>query len=318
MSQVSIIIPTRDRPHYLARVLDYYRHSGHTVIVSDGSAAPYPGAIPGNTRYLHLAGVEFELRIRRALEQVSGHYCVLCADDDFVVNDALRACSRFLDERPDCAAVHGQYFAYFNGRPQSIQPIYDWGAGSSSHESAWKRALEYFANYVPAFYALHRSEAMKSTFCGELALRTVPYANVLELYQCAVTILSGGIARLPVFYSLRELAREAPSGQYISIRDFWTQREHEAPREWFRAALNSRLAGAPAPVTGRSGDFAADAVIEPYLREFVPTYERRFAFLGKARMFLQSIRDRRAAQLLLKTPEFREITAVIERHPEAR
>ena len=48
-------------------------------------------------------------KIATGLKKVNTSFCVLCADDDFLIPDGLRKCLHFLSNNPGYISAHGRY-----------------------------------------------------------------------------------------------------------------------------------------------------------------------------------------------------------------
>ena len=96
LQDLTLLVPTYNRPHFFARFLEYARSCGFDmpILVADGSEQPGADA---NAEIIarHGAGLRIEhqrygtdvtpgLRVGIALQTVATRYCMLCADDDFV------------------------------------------------------------------------------------------------------------------------------------------------------------------------------------------------------------------------------------------
>ena len=100
LSDLTIIIPTYNRPLELERVIEYWRDTPITVHVLDGSEKPWfsIGVCPGTNTisYHHLpqnigesSKDNYSRRIALATELVKTNYSALCSDDDFFTMPGL-------------------------------------------------------------------------------------------------------------------------------------------------------------------------------------------------------------------------------------
>ena len=112
-SDVSIIIPTHERPSYLDRILEYYAHEPFHIYVADSSALPYNGSrLKGNVTYFHLPGKFLTYKIAFTLEYIETPFVVMCADDDFIIPAAIQTCVEFLSDHSSYAVAMGNALAY--------------------------------------------------------------------------------------------------------------------------------------------------------------------------------------------------------------
>ena len=125
---VTILVPTRNRPRQLARLLDFLSITGNTysVRVLDGSA-PNTQALNANIVAEHDFAIHdtydpqlhLGLRCADGLRKVDTAHTVFCADDDFVFPEALARCAQFLADHPDHSAVSGTFLSlnYLPNKP---------------------------------------------------------------------------------------------------------------------------------------------------------------------------------------------------------
>ncbi len=113
LENVTVIIPAHNRPERLQRLLDYYRGTGLRVIVPDSSDALFTGRMdPEQVVYLHRPGLHFLLKIREILPMISTRYVFYCADDDFIVPEAVSEIAEFLDRNPSYSCAQGHYLTF--------------------------------------------------------------------------------------------------------------------------------------------------------------------------------------------------------------
>ena len=99
-SELTIVIPTYNRPLELERAIEYWRDSPITVHILDGSEKPClpVGVLPGSSKitYHHLPIREGEgqkenylHRIKYGVGLSNTKYSALCADDDIFLFNGL-------------------------------------------------------------------------------------------------------------------------------------------------------------------------------------------------------------------------------------
>ena len=81
--------------------------------------------LPGNITYFHLPGSLFGDKIYSALCKASTPYSCLCADDDFLAENGLKAGQEFLEENLDYVSVQGHYIQFDPSIPkEKNNPLY--------------------------------------------------------------------------------------------------------------------------------------------------------------------------------------------------
>ena len=113
LSELTIVIPTFNRPLELERAIEYWRDTPVTVHILDGSKKPWfsVGLLPNTNsiRYHHVAQSvgdhpfeNYAKRIRLSTELVDTRYSALCSDDDlFAVSGLIYALRSLRDDKSD-------------------------------------------------------------------------------------------------------------------------------------------------------------------------------------------------------------------------
>lgn len=182
---ISILIPTLDRPHFLLRALEYYEkiYFKGQIIIGDSSAPEHTAKIKAfidgsglNIKYMYFPVKDFKHDgecMKVMIEEVTCDYAVYQGDDDFLVPAGLQACIEFLEDNPDYSAAYGiRANLYFDGdKPSSaylqVAPEFDkdspaerWGQYMSTglstqnyvhHIDTWKAMYEH-VDCVPSRY----------------------------------------------------------------------------------------------------------------------------------------------------------------------
>ncbi len=125
LSQLTIVIPTYNRPLELERSIEYWRDTPVTVHILDGSDKPcFPvGVLPGapNITYHYFETSESEVlsagykkRIRFASQLPTTRFSALIGEDDFFVISGLYASLKVLSESDTICSVTGISVGYEN------------------------------------------------------------------------------------------------------------------------------------------------------------------------------------------------------------
>lgn len=215
LENVTVIIPAHNRPERLQRLLDYYRGTGLRVIVPDSSDALFTGRMdPEQVVYLHRPGLHFLLKIREILPMISTRYVFYCADDDFIVPEAVCEIAEFLDRNPSYSCAQGHYLTFTpRGDGVRFTPRYIRSFDSYvDGDSAVERLTGQFGMYASVLYGVVRTDAFIRTYqyCfdskGEPRFRNLYLAE--EFFHNSM-LIHGCYATLPCFYSAREQIRNS-------------------------------------------------------------------------------------------------------------
>lgn len=215
---LSLVIPTSNRPQFLARCLSYYEHLGvpYPMIIADSSLVPLAEA---NQRLCDAVRHRLDLRYERydvempianklasILELVSSPYVVLGADDDFFVPVSLEEGVQFLHRHPDYALVHGEAVLVtlppreaVYGRCESAGP---YRQRAIDLPTASQRLTEHLRDYTTTFYAMHRTAQLlanwRITAGGSLDCAFV------ELLPSCLSVIQGKREQLPGLSLVRQ------------------------------------------------------------------------------------------------------------------
>ncbi|MFC1869529.1 TIGR00180 family glycosyltransferase [Thermodesulfobacteriota bacterium] len=203
---ITIVIPTHERHQYLSRILDYYvsQRPDCPIIVCDSSKDEFKDRDKFNgVRYLHFPNGDFSYKLREGLECVQSRYCVMCADDDFIVPSAIEKCVSFLDSHSDYSSVQGKYVSFVYKPKIELRQMYvrNYDIAVSS-QFPGKRIVQQFNPYMHQFYSVHRIENLLATFGYAFDSRL--NGNLIELLIAMIAALNGKHEILPMFYSARE------------------------------------------------------------------------------------------------------------------
>lgn len=117
-SNVGIVIPTKDRPEFVSRLLDYYSSlaSPHPIYLADSSTLENVKLIRDKIKKLedkvkvhyqfYPPGDTIQCFIG-ALRAVKEKYACYIGDDDFQVPSTLTECTNFLENNPDYSSAIG-------------------------------------------------------------------------------------------------------------------------------------------------------------------------------------------------------------------
>ena len=219
MNEFTIIITSFNRPKCLLRNLKFLLSYNlcFKIIIADSS-----NNIDKNEELKILIkdhdilfkkfsqNIKVAQKISEVLKFVSTKYCVLCADDDFIIPISIIKCIDFLKNNVDYACCHGKYYIH-----TPLKHINNFGIVfrdqtpiliSSEEDTSIKRVNTFtdednLAAQYP-FYAVFETTNLKIIWD-----QTVIYANdwfFNEYFSTIVALLVGKMKTLPIFYMSRE------------------------------------------------------------------------------------------------------------------
>jgi glycosyltransferase domain-containing protein len=223
LEQVSIIIPTCNRPRELRRLLSFLDkfHRVSQILVLDGSKEENKSmnralaARNSNTVYVpYDSQLHLGLRLADGLRRVQTEFCVVCGDDDFVFPLALERCVRFLTENSDYSAAIGWVKTMEYHKQGRLRRGFALGehlehGGDIKHDQFCHRVLNYFAythlGFVPLYYSVRRTRQVVSA--SAFVRSSMKYSSC-ELLNVLLVLLEGKLRVLPIVYGIRDYSSE--------------------------------------------------------------------------------------------------------------
>jgi len=153
LSELTIIIPTYNRPFQLERAIEYWRDTPVTVHILDGSEKPwFPiGVFPGTNTisYNHLpqnigesSTDNYSRRIALATELAKTNYSALCSDDDFfTIPGLVFAIQALNNDKSDVVIGRCAQYLFREGNFEWKRINWDWRSDPLSLSSdIWDRS----------------------------------------------------------------------------------------------------------------------------------------------------------------------------------
>ncbi len=213
---VTLLVPTMNRPEFVARLLAYYAGQGFTgrIAIGDSSTPElfertrqaidgYAGRL--DVVHVGAAGLTIGPCLERLVDQAATAYAVVVPDDDFIVPAALDRCIAFLAGHPDYVAAHGAGITMtldtngLHGRvvycapyPQTVLE-----AGSAS-----QRLTDHLSQYTVSLFSVHRIESWRTMLRGVETLGDMSFSA--ELLPCCLSVVLGKIKELDGLYLVRQ------------------------------------------------------------------------------------------------------------------
>jgi glycosyltransferase domain-containing protein len=124
LRELTIVMPTCEKPENLERAIEYWRDTPITVHIVDGSKNPWfrVGVLPdiSTITYHHLPSTANEVplenysrRLQFSITLPTTKYSALCADDDVFTISGLCALIRILENDLNCDAIVGQTLGFY-------------------------------------------------------------------------------------------------------------------------------------------------------------------------------------------------------------
>ncbi|MBC3774894.1 TIGR00180 family glycosyltransferase [Pseudomonas sp. SWRI99] len=244
---LTVVLITHNRPAFLRRAVKYYSSLPCKIMVLDSTPERPEGDFSA-VDYHHVPQFAYwgmQAKLAYGVEQLTTPYMVLAADDDFILHDSLTESVGFLQANPDYGMCHGyclMYLALAGGvsyyrRDKKVQEDY-------CSEQAEERVIDYMSQYIPPFYAVTRTDLMKTWHSALPPGTSFQWQEIGHVYF----LLASAKARiLPMPYVVREInygASEHSTEVYHSLT--YVDAKSLAERE----AFAQFLAGLPTQIKG--------------------------------------------------------------------
>lgn len=204
-SELTLILPTHNRPSHTAAQLRFFRSLGfrHHVVVADSSnpteAEAVRAACAGIAEYRRFDPLASD-KLLAAVKSAQTQFVVMAPDDDIVFPHAIEAAFEHLVRHPDYVVAHGYTLRFgIEGGDVDIHHVYGF-TPSINHDDPLERHYDLMRRYQPFFWAVFRREILVSLL---EAARGVSGPLFQELMFMNAAVLQGKIAMLPMIYAMR-------------------------------------------------------------------------------------------------------------------
>ena len=212
---LTLVIPTRNRAHFLSRVLHYYSQNQlkYSIIIADASdpedynkTEQVIKRLDSSLNVIHLpfpAQAPAFVCLANGLKQVRTPYSVFVADDDFYVPAALDQCVRFLETHPDYRVVHGIHviFGLASGIVHGpIQWVFHYNYGDIEQDSGTSRFGDYIKDCFSTDNSVHRTEDLLEGY--EQAVKFNMDDQFKEILTSCLPVIRGKVKRIEKLYKI--------------------------------------------------------------------------------------------------------------------
>jgi glycosyltransferase domain-containing protein len=228
MRNLTLVIPTYNRPHLLATFVGYLQaeRAECQIVIADSSRPEVRNANRALVQRvkLDLNYAEFPVethpfdKFREAVHIAKTSFCALCADDDLIVLDGVRHCLDALRSNPQAAVAQGYSFSFLcapDGGMDLGSVLYF--TPTIDEPTPLARVAKLFDRYQAATYGIYRTPVLQRIFD---TMRPMKSILARELFGSALAAVEGAMIRVPRFSHGRSM-------------DASESYEHWHPLEWF-------------------------------------------------------------------------------------
>lgn len=340
--KICLIVPTHNRPHFVRRLLSYYKASGAALrlIVIDSSEpskaslnkelvskAAESGALKieyhhSSKRFPPESPPILHEKVQWALEMVDAPYVAMCADDDFLVPSALAKFASYLEQNHDYCCARGRIFDFIATQGGGVRLYPALHLRSVESENACERVWLASRYYQQSFYGLFRLQTLREI------QRSLPQSFLRhpgwldELSFSTFAAVTGKIMRFDCPYEYREL-HESNCGHVVSKWPETTFDESLRPFvEDYRKALAELLLRYHPQMDVAAADTAAQASMIAFSKWYYDVryrdshYRPKGAGTLERRDLLQRLFEKTNGVLRMVRGEVLRLRAM--RYPESR
>ena len=206
LSELTIIIPTYNRPRELERSIEYWRDLPVTVHILDGSEKPIfqVGQLPGLAKFFYhhfpnLKGEDwrdnYHRRIRFSAEICRSEYVALCSDDDiFTFHGLIAALIALKNEKADVILGKSAQYLHRNNVFEWKRIYANWKSDSFTLSSDPLMRLRstvggstYYGIFESIFWRSIRISSVSKKFSNIVAVENI--ANFLGKICCRLLVI---------------------------------------------------------------------------------------------------------------------------------
>jgi len=214
---LTIIIPTKNRPNFLTRLLNFYfsQKIRFKIIIadsSDESDRAINETIVNHTKSelaidYHLFPSDMEIfdKLIETLSLVESRYVLINADDDFFIPSAIESGVDFLKKNPDYSVVHGNSYVFYlknhdyQGNFLYIATYYQ---RSIETNSSSDRLNSHLTDNSSTFYSIHATETLINNFS---LVKQMNFDSIFsEIFLTCMDCVQGKMKCLDTVYTLRQ------------------------------------------------------------------------------------------------------------------
>lgn len=219
---ITLIIPTFNRPRFIVRLLSYYALVGFRGWLFIGDSSDESGRAIAresviqlsnaiNVRYFEYPAMNDSQAIHALLSEVTTPYVAFVADDDFLIPNGLQMSIDFLEAHPDYSIAHGQSFLFVleqSGAYGNIQTLGRYPLRNLENNSGQERLLRLMEHYMVTVFSVHRTKEYQHAWHNVLQLTDRSFT---ELLPVCVSAIQGKAKQLDCLY----LARQGHDQRYL-------------------------------------------------------------------------------------------------------
>ena len=209
-TKCTVVIPEHNRPLHLKRLLDFYLKYDFNIIVSDSSDREflYLGDYKEKIAYRHFPKMPLAEKINAIGHLITTPFIFMCANDDFIVPEAVNKIIYFLENNIDYISGQGIYVKFDPLKDEIIpQLIYENMLTEKLDEiKCTDRLSHLMSSYFQFYYAVFRTEIFNKIYSTVIKEHKTVINNLrlLEIYVSCYSVIEGKHIIIAELYGVRE------------------------------------------------------------------------------------------------------------------
>ena len=211
--RLTCLVPTHNRPLFLRRFLGFYARfrPEFSFLIVDSScpvaAAENRSVIDHirselNIRYEH-SDLPFYEKIAANFDRVTSPFVVLCADDDYLLPEAVSRCVDFLEVEQGYATAMGHKALLNTTKNRWTGRLKVLKGYSIEYDRPLDRCRHMATQWMSNFYAVNRTEALYRDFqIVSVMSNSKSLSQIPEMLMSQLSVIRGRAKVLPMMYSV--------------------------------------------------------------------------------------------------------------------
>ena len=244
MENLTIIIPSNNRPFFLRRAIKYWNNYNFPLIIVDGSSETQKKWMDENSneniQYFYKK-TSFPDRLNFAAKLVKTKYCILIPDDEFYCVSVLKRCINFLESNNEYVAINGcaiGFFYTFN-KLMGEKKYPEWVKRIRAETDPKERITSHMKDYVNSLGVSVIKSDMFRKCAGLYANNEFPIFAQWELQMNLILSFAGKSKTVDELMYFRSMEEDSPSIAHViknhipslnlknKIDRFWNESQFE-------------------------------------------------------------------------------------------
>ena len=244
MENLTIIIPSNNRPFFLRRAIKYWNNYNFPLIIVDGSSETQKKWMDENSneniQYFYKK-TSFPDRLNFAAKLVKTKYCILIPDDEFYCVSVLKRCINFLESNNEYVAINGcaiGFFYTFN-KLMGEKKYPEWVKRIRAETDPKERITSHMKDYVNSLGVSVIKSNMFRKCAGLYANNEFPIFAQWELQMNLILSFAGKSKTVEELMYFRSMEEDSPSIAHViknhipslnlknKIDRFWNESQFE-------------------------------------------------------------------------------------------